>query len=84
MIREKPLQSVDIKQRIDTSGLMCPLPVLRAGKAIRKLESGEVLEVTATDPASQEDMKSFCQTTGHILIGSRTDPTQFVYLIRKA
>ena len=84
MINEKPLESVDITQRIDTSGLMCPLPVLRTGKAIKKLGIGEVLEVTATDPASQEDMKSFCETTGHILLESRTEPERFIYLIRKA
>ena len=78
------MESVDIKQRIDTSGLICPLPVLRTGKAIRQLNSGEVLEVTATDPASREDMKSFCNTTGHVLLESRTDKERFVYLIRKA
>ena len=77
------MESVDIKQRIDTSGLICPLPVLRTGKVIRQLNSGEVLEVTATDPASREDMKSFCNTTGHVLLESRTDPERFVYLIRK-
>lgn len=69
---------------LDAKGLKCPLPVLRARKAMKSVESGQVLEVHATDPDAPKDFKAFCETTGHDLLESRDDDGVFVLRIRKA
>ena len=53
---------------VDASGLKCPLPVLKARKAIKNLEAGACIRVISTDPASPLDFKHFCNTSGHELI----------------
>lgn len=53
---------------LDAKGLKCPLPVLRAKKAMREVPVGATLRVLATDPGAIEDFKSFCQTTGNVLV----------------
>jgi len=68
---------------LDTSGLRCPLPVLRARKAMKSLASGDVLEVQATDPDSQQDFRAFCETTGYELLEDRVEGEVFVFRIRK-
>ncbi len=69
---------------LDTKGLRCPLPVLRARRAMKDMEAGEIIEIHATDPASVQDFKAFCETTGHELIDSRVDGEVFIFEIRKA
>ena len=56
---------------LDARGLKCPLPVLRARKAMRPLNPGDVLVVLATDPAAGPDFEAFCATTGDRLVASR-------------
>ncbi len=68
----------------DASGLLCPMPVLRANRALRELASGQVLKVIATDPAASQDFPSFCRQTGHALVATDTDGAALVFLIRKA
>lgn len=68
---------------LDVKGLACPLPVLRAKKAMREVPAGEVLEVHATDPGSVNDFDAFCKTTGHTLVESREDAGVFTFQIRK-
>jgi tRNA 2-thiouridine synthesizing protein A len=53
---------------LDTSGLTCPLPVLKAKKAIAGLAPGDILEVIATDPQSMADFEAFCMALGHRLL----------------
>ena len=53
---------------LDARGLTCPLPILKAKKAIGELPVGGTLEVLATDPGAREDFQAFCRTTGHALI----------------
>ncbi|GGY09385.1 sulfurtransferase TusA family protein [Paludibacterium paludis] len=55
---------------IDLSGLNCPLPILRAKKALAEMESGKVLEVIATDPGAPKDFEAFCRQTGNGLVES--------------
>lgn len=69
---------------LDTKGLKCPLPVLRARKAMKSVDPGGLLEVHATDPDSVKDFKAFCETTGHGLIASREAEGVYVFLIKKA
>lgn len=69
---------------LDTKGLKCPIPVLRARRAMKPLGAGEVLEIHATDPSSVQDFKAFCETTGDELLESREDEGVYVFRIRKA
>ena len=69
---------------LDATGLKCPLPVLRARKAMKGVAAGGVLEVTATDPGAVADFKSFCETTGDELVEWREDAGVFLFRIRKA
>ncbi|WP_159880194.1 MULTISPECIES: sulfurtransferase TusA family protein [Aquitalea] len=57
---------------IDLSGLNCPLPILRAKKALADMESGSVLEVIATDAGAPKDFEAFCRQTGNALLESTT------------
>ncbi len=68
---------------LDVKGLACPLPVLRANKAMREVAPGEVLEVLATDPGTVKDFEAFCRTTGHALVASNETDGVFTFLIRK-
>ena len=68
---------------LDATGLLCPLPVLRAQKALRDMAAGDVLEVHATDPASKTDMPAFCEEAGHTLLDARDEDGLLVYVIRK-
>src|SRR3546814_5352283 len=58
---------------LDATGLKCPLPVLRARKAMKGVAGGDILEVRATDPGAVADFKSFCETTGDELVEWRED-----------
>ena len=68
---------------LDVKGLACPLPVLRAKKAIKPLPPGEVLEVLATDPGTVEDFKAFCEATGHGLVAWSEADGVYSFRIRK-
>jgi tRNA 2-thiouridine synthesizing protein A len=61
----------------------CPLPILKTRKAINQIKTGEILEVTATDPGSVKDMASFCKQTGNLLLASNESVNGFVFLIEK-
>ncbi len=69
---------------LDTKGLRCPLPVLRARKAMKSMAAGDLLVVEATDPSSVQDFASFCETTGDELLECREEEALFVFRIRKA
>ncbi len=67
----------------DATGLLCPLPVLRANRKLRELPPGGVLTVRATDPAAAADFPAFCRQTGHELVSSSRDGDVLVFVIRK-
>ncbi len=68
---------------LDARGLACPMPVLKAKKAIRAVAPGETLTVRATDPGSVEDFKAFCEATGHALESNGESDGVFTFVIRK-
>ena len=70
-------------RELDVKGLNCPLPILRAKKALADLESGQVLKVVATDPGSVKDFAAFCKQTGNPLLSSSETPTEFTFVISK-
>ena len=68
---------------IDARGLRCPLPVLKARKAIKALPAGGILKIIATDPAAPLDFQHFCNTQGHELVGVRDDDGELHFTIRR-
>lgn len=68
---------------LDVTGLACPLPVLRANKAIKALPAGDELEVLATDPAAPADFVAYCETAGHALVASTEAGGVFKIVVRK-
>ncbi len=70
-------------QDLDSTGLLCPLPVLKARKRLLALSPGQVLRVLADDPAAVIDIPHFCAEQGHELLAQDTDNPLQVYLIRR-
>ena len=68
---------------LDAKGLNCPLPVLKAQKALKDLGAGEVLKVIATDPGSVKDFASFCEATGNGLADSNEAGGVYTFMIKK-
>ena len=71
-----------ITQTLDTKGMNCPLPILKAKKALGGLSNGDTLKVFATDPGSVKDFEAFCRQTGHVLLESNEDGGVFSFLIK--
>lgn len=69
-------------QELDVTGLLCPLPVLKARKALQSVPTGELLVVIATDPAAAIDIPHFCSESGHELVSSDCDGERLVFTIR--
>ena len=67
---------------LDAKGLNCPLPILKAKKALNQVPSGGILQVLSTDPGSVADFEAFCRQTGNELLESKTEGDVFVFLIR--
>ena len=74
----------DYDEELDATGLNCPLPILRAKKALNGMEAGKVLRIVATDPGAVKDFESFCKCTGNILISSVEENRIYIFLIQKA
>ena len=70
-------------QQLDARGLNCPLPILRAKKALNGLQHGEVLHIRATDPGALKDFDAFCKQTGNELVSSGQMGDEYVFQIRK-
>jgi tRNA 2-thiouridine synthesizing protein A len=70
-------------QELDTRGLNCPLPILKAKKALSTMASGEVLKVVATDPGSVRDFQAFARQTGNELVEQQSTETEFVHWLRR-
>ena len=74
---------VNIEKDLDLKGLMCPMPLLKAKKALNELEPLQVLRVQATDPGSVRDFSVFTSQSGHKLMSSAEEDGIFIYLIQK-
>jgi len=71
-------------QILDTKGLSCPLPILRAKKALQGMSPGATLEVLATDPGAAKDFEAFCRTTGNELLSSSVEGKVFRFTLKRA
>ena len=74
---------MDAHKEIDTRGLNCPLPILKAKKALAEMASGELLRVVATDPGSVRDFQSFARQTGHELVEQSNSGAEFLHVLRR-
>ena len=70
-------------KEIDTRGLNCPLPILKAKKALSDMNAGDVLKVVATDPGSVRDFQAFARQTGHELVEQATEGAEFIHFLRR-
>jgi tRNA 2-thiouridine synthesizing protein A len=68
---------------LDAKGLNCPLPILKARKALKDVGAGETLEILSTDPGSVADFQAFCRQTGNELLESSNDDSVFRFVIRR-
>jgi len=70
-------------QTLNAEGLNCPLPIIKAKKALKGMEAGKVLEVRSTDPGSVADFAAFCSQTGNELLSSNTEGNIYLFDIKK-
>lgn len=69
-------------QTLDVTGLKCPMPILRAKKALAQMQTDEILTVSATDPGAPGDFGAFCRQTGHVLLESTENEGVFTLVIK--
>ena len=74
---------METNKEIDTRGLNCPLPILRAKKALTELRSGQLLKVVATDSGSLRDFQAFAKQTGNELVEQQTVGEEFIHVLRR-
>ena len=74
---------MQIDKEIDTRGLNCPLPILKAKKALSDMRSGQTLKVVATDAGSVRDFQAFAKQTGNELLEQQTVGTEFLHVLRR-
>jgi tRNA 2-thiouridine synthesizing protein A len=73
----------DFDKDLDARGLNCPLPILRAKKALTEMSSGQVLRIVATDPGSVKDFQAFSKQTGNELLSHAETNKEFTFLMKK-
>ncbi len=71
-------------QVLDVKGLNCPLPILRAKKALKDIPTGGTLQVLATDPGAVKDFEAFCRTTGNELLESKVEGKVYSFVIKRS
>jgi len=76
-------QAIDVHKELDTRGLNCPLPILKAKKALADMSSGQVLKVVSTDPGSMRDFQAFARQTGNELLDQQTQDAEFIHFLRR-
>ena len=74
---------MEAQKELDTRGLNCPLPILKAKKALADMGSGEVLKVVSTDPGSMRDFQAFARQTGNELVEQESLNDEFIHFLRR-
>lgn len=74
---------MQIDQTLDVSGLQCPLPLLKAKKALSELPVGAILCVIATDPSSQQDFRAFAEISMHQLLNAEVSEGKYIFWLQK-
>ena len=74
---------MEIAKEIDTRGLNCPLPILKAKKTLAEMSSGQLLKVTSTDAGSVRDFQAFAKQTGNELVGQDSSGGEFIHVLKR-
>jgi len=74
---------MNFDKELDARGLNCPLPILRARKALNEMTSGQVLRIVATDPGSVKDFEAFAKQTGNTLLSQSGSDKEYTFLMQK-
>ncbi len=74
---------MNIDKELDTRGLNCPLPILKAKKALADMSSGQLLKVVSTDAGSTRDFQAFAKQTGHDLVEQQSVGTDFIHVLKR-
>ena len=74
---------MDVQKELDTRGLNCPLPILKAKKALAEMTSGELLRVVSTDSGSLRDFQAFARQTGNELVEQKTEGNEYAHVLRR-
>ena len=74
---------MNFDKELDARGLNCPLPILRAKKALTELQSGQVLKIVATDPGSVKDFQAFSKQTGNELLSHASEGKEFTFFMKR-
>ena len=74
---------MQIDKEVDTRGLNCPLPILKAKKALAEMASGQLLKVVATDAGSVRDFQAFAKQTGNELVEQQTEGEEYIHVLRR-
>ena len=74
---------MEVNRDLDTRGLNCPLPILKAKKALADMATGEVLRVVSTDPGSMRDFQAFARQTGNELVEQNSSGDEFIHVLRR-
>jgi tRNA 2-thiouridine synthesizing protein A len=74
---------MNIDRELDARGLNCPLPLMKAKKALTEMQIGQVLRVVATDSGSMPDFRTFAQQAGHEMIEQRNDGREYIHVLRR-
>jgi tRNA 2-thiouridine synthesizing protein A len=74
---------MEVNKDLDTRGLNCPLPILKAKKALADMATGEVLRVVSTDPGSMRDFQAFARQTGNELVEQTESNAEFIHVLRR-
>ncbi len=74
---------IQVDKEVDARGLNCPLPILRAKKALAELASGQLLKVVSTDTGSMRDFQAFSKQTGNELVDQQAVGDEFIHILRR-
>jgi TusA-related sulfurtransferase len=83
MTHANEVKSMEANKEIDTRGMNCPLPILKAKKALSEMQAGEILKVVATDPSSTRDFQAFARQTGNELLEQSQNDAEYTHFLRR-
>ena len=76
------MSALEIKVKVDASGLSCPMPILKAAQAMKSVQPGELVEIVATDPGSVKDFEAWATSTGNSLVEQDASSGKFRFVLR--
>ena len=76
------MSDLEIKVKVDASGLSCPMPILKAAQAMKSVQPGELVEIVATDPGSVKDFDAWARSTGNSLVEQDSSAGKFRFVLR--